>query len=169
MNLRMVQLTAEPVTPDAWTPFGWLPLDDTNPADGEKTLRFEWSDPHLNVIAHTYDEVEHTETGALCTRMFRHDTHTQALMPINCDAVVAVAPADVDFSDAGHIDTIRAFLLHPLDVFVLHQGTWHWGPFPLGPDPVRLLNVQGLRYAEDNRHVDLAETAGAVVEVRSPV
>jgi ureidoglycolate hydrolase len=167
-NLRMVQLTAEPVTADAWAPFGWLPRADTDPADGEQTLRFEWSDPHLNVIAHAYDEVEHTETGALCTRMFRHDTHTQALMSINCDAIVAVAPAQVDFSEPAHLDTVRAFLVHPLDVFVLHQGTWHWGPFPLGPEPVRLLNVQGLRYAEDNRHVDLADGTGAAVEVVVP-
>jgi ureidoglycolate hydrolase len=161
----MVQLTAQPVTADAWAPFGWLPRADTDPDDGKDTLHFEWADPHLNVIAHASDEVEHTPAGAICAVMYRHDTHTQALMSINCDAIVAVAPASVDFSDAAHLDTIRAFLVHPLDVFVLHQGTWHWGPFPLGQDPVRLLNVQGLRYAEDNRSVDLAQTAGAVVEV----
>jgi ureidoglycolate hydrolase len=163
--MRMVQLTAQPVTADAWAPFGWLPRNDTDPDDGKDTLHYEWGDPHLNVIAHAYDEVEHTDGGAICAVMYRHDTHTQALMPINCDAIVAVAPASVDFSDAAHLDTIRAFLVHPLEVFVLHQGTWHWGPFPLGQDPVRLLNVQGLRYAEDNRSVDLAQTAGAVVEV----
>ena len=161
----MVRLVAEPVTAESWAPFGWLPRADTDPADGQQTLHFEWSDPHLNVIAHAYEEVEHSDAGAICDGLFRHDTHTQALMPINCDAIVAVAPANIDFSDPGQLDTIRAFLLHPLDVFVLNQGTWHWGPFPLTADPVRLLNVQGLRYAEDNRHVDLAESVGAVVEV----
>ena len=39
---------------------------------------------------------------------------------------------------------------------MLHRGTWHWGPFPLEGPEVRLFNVQGLRYAEDNRCVDLA-------------
>ncbi len=39
---------------------------------------------------------------------------------------------------------------------MLHRGTWHWGPFPIEADEVRLFNVQGLRYAEDNRCVDLA-------------
>ena len=87
--------------------------------------------------------------------MYRHDTHTQALMVMNCDAVVAVAPASLDFSDPADLDEIRAFVLHPLDCLVLHRGTWHWGPFPIGPDPVRLLNVQGRRYAEDNASVDL--------------
>jgi hypothetical protein len=51
---------------------------------------------------------------------------------------------------------------------VLHEGTWHWGPFPVGPEPVQLLNVQGRRYADDNDSVDLAERTGAVLEVFGP-
>src|SRR5688572_2138530 len=160
-ELNMIQLQAKPIDPAAWEPFGWLPLDDTNPADGQHTLRFEWSDPHLNVIAHAYDEVEHTDGGSICARMYRHRTHTQALMALNCKGIVAVAPANMDFSDAAHLDTVRAFVLHPQDVFVLHQGTWHWGPFPLDDEqPIRLLNVQGLRYAEDNDSVELATAVG---------
>ena len=164
-ELRMVRLMAEPITADAWAPFGWLPVADTDPADGAHTLTFEWGDPHLNVIAHEYGEVEHTEHGAICDRVYRHATHTQALMVLNCDAIVAVAPASEPFTDGTGIDAVRAFVLHPQDVFVLHQGTWHWGPFPIGPDPVRLLNVQGLRYAEDNDCCVLAETIGTVAEV----
>jgi ureidoglycolate hydrolase len=164
-DAAMFALVAEPLTPAAWAPFGWLPVDDTDPADGERTLRFEWADPHLNVIGHSLDEVERTDRGLVCTTMYRHDTHTQALMPLNCDAVVAVAPAGVDFSDPAHASSIRAFFLHPQDVLVLAQGTWHWGPFPLGNEPVRLLNVQGLRYAEDNASVDLPVAIGAAVEV----
>jgi ureidoglycolate hydrolase len=164
----MVRADAQPLTPDAWAPFGWLPVADTDPADGAHTLRFDWADPHLNVIAHAYDEVEHTDGGAVCGVMFRHATHTQALMPLNVDAVMAVAPAALDFSDPTHLDEVRTFVLHPQDTLVLHQGTWHWGPFPVGPEPVQLLNVQGLRYAEDNDSVDLAERTGAVLEVFGP-
>ncbi len=40
---------------------------------------------------------------------------------------------------------------------VLHRGTWHWGPFPLGDEPVLLFNVQGLGYAQDNASADLGE------------
>lgn len=161
----MVTLAAEPLSGVAWAPFGWLPVDDTDPSDGLSTLHFEWADPHLNVIGHAPDEVTRTDRGRVCDRMYRHDTHTQALMPLNCDAVVAVAPAAVDFANPGDLATIRAFVLHPLDVLVLHRGTWHWGPFPLGDEPVRLLNVQGRRYVEDNRSADLAAATGAVVEV----
>jgi ureidoglycolate hydrolase len=161
----MVALVAEPLGATAWEPFGWLPVDDGNPADGAHTLRYEWADPHLNVITHTADEVTHTEHGLVCERMYRHDTHTQVLTPLNCDAVIAVAPAATIFAAPGDVAQIRAFVLHPLDTLVLHQGTWHWGPFPLADEPVRLLNVQGRRYLEDNASVDLAATVGTAVEV----
>ncbi len=161
----MVRLEARELSAEEWAPFGWLPVADTDPADGDQTLRFEWADPHLNVISHAYDEVEHTDTGAVCAVMYRHATHTQALMPLNVDAIVAVAPAALDFTGPTDLDAVRAFRLRPQDVFVLAQGTWHWGPFPVGTEPVRLLNVQGLRYAEDNEAADLPERAGAVVEV----
>ena len=159
-------LAAEPLTAEAFAPFGWLPVADTDPTDADHILHFEWADPNLNVIAHDPDEVEHSARGApLCDVLYRHATHTQALMPINVPAVLAVAPADVTFSGPADVDTVRAFELAPLDVFVLHRGTWHWGPFPLGSEPVRLLNVQGLRYAEDNASVDLAARADTVIEV----
>jgi ureidoglycolate hydrolase len=164
-ELKMVTLTTQPVTAEAWAPFGWLPVADTDAADGQHTLTYEWGDPHLNVISHTYEEVEHTEGGAVCDRLFRHATHTQALMPLNCDAIVAVAPASVTFDVPSDLDKVRAFLVHPQDVFVLNQGTWHWGPFPLTTEPVQLLNVQGLRYAEDNDCVMLADALGTVAEV----
>ena len=163
--MRVVRVTAGVVTPADFAPFGWLPVDDTDPADGAHTLAFEWGDPHCNVIAHDYDEVGHTRAGALCTRLFRHDTHTQVLMPLNVEAVVALAPAGLDFSDPAHVDAIRAFHLRPLDTVVLHRGTWHWGPFPLGPESVRLLNVQARGYRADNAHVDLPEASGATLEV----
>ena len=162
---RRIVLDAQSLTADTWAPFGWIPVDDTDPAD-VTDLHFEWADPHLNFISHTYDEIQHTDAGAPeCRVMYRHESHTQALMVVNCDAVVAVAPASVDFTDAADLDTLRAFVLKPLDCFVLHRGTWHWGPFPIERAPVRLLNVQGRRYAEDNASVDLPARAGAVVEV----
>lgn len=161
----MTSLRAEELTRAAWSPFGWIPVLDTDPADGHHTLSYEWGDPHLNVITHAPDEVERTAAGRVCARLYRHDTHTQVLMSLNCDAVLAVAPAATTFADPADLDTIRAFVVHPNDVIVLHRGTWHWGPFPLGDEPVRLLNVQGRRYAEDNASVDLATAVGVVVEV----
>lgn len=161
------RVEAVPIDADAWAPFGWLPLEDTDPADGGNSLAFEWGDPHANVISHAPDEIDRAGAALRCDRLYRHDTHTQALLVLNCDAVVAVAPADVDFSDPADGDRVRAFLLHPLDRLVLHRGTWHWGPFPLGDEPVRLFNIQGLGYAEDNASVDLA-ARGLAVDIVAP-
>ena len=158
-------MPATALTHAGWSAFGWLPVPDTDPRDRDHDLHFAWDDPHLNVIAHTYDEVEHTERGALCAVMYRHDSHTQALMPLDQPSVVAVAPAALDFSSPDHVEQVRAFALQPLDAFVLFPGTWHWGPFPLGADPVRMLNVQGARYAEDNASVDLPAATGTAVEI----
>jgi len=161
VSLKTTALTAE-----SFAPFGWLPVADTDPRDGETRLHFEWADPHLNVIAHAPDEVEHTPGGdPLCAILYRHATHTQALMSLNVDAVVAVAPADATFSSPSDLGQVRAFRVAPLTPFVLHRGTWHWGPFPLGTEPVQLLNVQGLGYARDNASVSLPERTGAVLEV----
>ena len=151
------------LTSQAWEPFGWLPVADTDPADGKQTLHFEWGDPHLNVISHAYDEIEHRPDGAVVGRLYRHATHTQALMGLNVPSILAVAPGDTVFTAPSDLEAIRAFRLEPYEVLVLHRGTWHWGPFPLGSEPIRLLNVQGLRYAEDNDSVDVAALDEVIV------
>jgi ureidoglycolate hydrolase len=94
--------------------------------------------------------------------LYRHMTHTQSVMSLDTPAVIAVAPAEADFSRASDVESIRVFRIEPLEPLVLHRGTWHWGPFPIAADSVRLFNVQGLRYAEDNERVDLASLGLAV-------
>ena len=156
---------AESLTEAAWAPFGWLPVADTDPRDGEHRMTFEWADAHVNLIGHPRAEVPEADDGLRCDMLFRHDTHTQALMSLNVPAVIAVAPAGTEFEAAGDAETIQAFRIEPLDALVLHRGTWHWGPFPIEGAEVRLFNVQGLRYAEDNRCVDLA-AKGLSVDVQ---
>jgi hypothetical protein len=148
----------------SWEPFGWLPVADTDPRDGAHRLAYEWDDAHVNVIGHFRNEVPQVADGLRCEMLYRHDTHTQVLMVLDHPAVVAVAPASVDFSHPDDVDQITVFRLEPLESLVLHRGTWHWGPFPVAADEVRLFNVQGLRYAEDNAMVDLA-AKGLAVEV----
>ena len=150
------RISPEPLSEEAWAPFGWLPVADTDPRDGEHRLSFAWDDVHVNLIGHARAEVPETGDGLRCLMLFRHDTHTQSVMSLDVPAVIAVAPAAQDFSASTDADSIRVFRLEPLQPVVLHQGTWHWGPFPVDAESVRLFNVQGLRYAEDNACVDLA-------------
>ncbi len=168
MQDTAMSIRAEEFDAAEWKPFGWVPVADTDPSDGQSRLEYQWSDVHLNLIGHDADEVPHTDSGLLCQMLFRHQTHTQALQVLNCPAVVVVAPPGATFSSPADASQLRAFLLHPLDVFVLHRGTWHWGPFPIGGAPrVTMLNVQGLRYAEDNECCRLGDV-GASVEVIAP-
>jgi ureidoglycolate hydrolase len=150
MSISNHQVKAAPLTLQAWEPFGWLPVPDVDAAAGHHRLEFEWHDVHVNLIAHHLEEI--TRSGVLlrCDQMFHHWTHTQALLVLNCDAVIAVAPAAVTFAEMMDLLEIKAFTLKPLQSLVLSRGTWHWGPFPLDSPTVQLYNVQGFRYAEDN-------------------
>jgi ureidoglycolate hydrolase len=149
------KVSPEPLSEQAWAPFGWLPVADTDPRDGDNRLAFAWDDVHVNIIGHARTEVPETTDGLRCQMLFRHDTHTQAVMSLDVPAVIAVAPAERDFSGSADAESIRVFRLEPLQPVVLHRGTWHWGPFPVDAESVRLFNVQGLRYAEDNACMDL--------------
>ena len=166
-SLPMQAVVAEPVSAEAWAPFGWIPVADTDPADGSQRLEYAWADPHANIISHAPDEVAHRGTGLVCERMYRHDTHTQVLLALNGPSVIAVAPADSDPSTPTGSASVRAFRLETLQSVVLHRGTWHWGPFPLGAEPVLLFNVQGLGYARDNASVELGRN-GPKLLVESP-
>lgn len=165
-DLKRVVVPTE-LRADSWQPFGWLPVKDTDPSDGSNRLTFEWADPHVNVIAHYADEVRSTPEGLRCEVMFRHQSHTQVLMPLDHRCVLAVAPAEVEFSDAAAAESVRAFVLEPLQSVVLHRGTWHWGPFPVASEDVQLFNVQGLGYREDNESASLTEY-GLVISTDPP-
>jgi len=156
VSVERRKVSPEPLSEETWAPFGWLPVADTDPRDGAHRLSFAWDDVHVNIIGHARAEVPETGDGLRCLMLFRHDTHTQSVMSLDVPAVIAVAPAAEDFSASTGADSIRVFRLEPLQPVVLHQGTWHWGPFPVDAESVRLFNVQGLRYAEDNACVDLA-------------
>jgi len=158
------QIVPKPLDGDTWAPFGWLPVDDSDPADGSHVLEFAWGDVHVNRIAHRRDEVPELPKGLRCEVLFRHATHTQVLMPLDTRAVVVVAPAELAMTGPNDIDEVRAFLIEPLSSVVLHRGTWHWGPYPVESDSVTLFNVQGRRYIEDNTSVDLA-AAGIPLDV----
>jgi ureidoglycolate hydrolase len=162
---RTLPLALGELTAAAFEPFGHLPDDEGAPGD-RADLEYLWGDAHLNFIGHAGDEIIWGARGALCELLNRHDTHTQVLMPVDADAFVVVAPAAVDFSEPAHLATARAFRVRRYQCFALHRGTWHWGPYPVDRGgSVRLLNVQGRRYREDNGIAWLARDRGVVFEV----
>lgn len=158
------QVAAVPLTDGEWAPFGWLPRPEGDPADGRDRLVFDGGPPHLNVIVHHAGEVARRGGRLRCDRLFRHPGHTQALVVLDGPAVVAVAAPGPAPSGPDGPSAIRAFLMPRLAAVVLHRGTWHWGPHPVGTDAVHLLNLQRLDYGADTDEADLA-AAGAAVDV----
>src|ERR1051325_7670787 len=123
---RTIELTPEPATRDAFAPYGVIPPfegDGNPPAD----LVFTRDDGWVNFIGHSLDEIEVRDGRLRCELLNRHDTHTQTLMPMSGDALVVVAPPDVDFSEPAHFSTVRAFALPQYACVHVHRGTWHWG------------------------------------------
>jgi ureidoglycolate hydrolase len=164
--VRIVPLHAGLVTADAFAPFGVLPPDE---GDGHATadLEFLENDGWVNYIGHSIAEIAVVDGAMRCELLNRHDTHTQTLMPVSGPAVIVVAPAAVDFSAPAHFDTVRAFVVPRHGCVHLHRGTWHWGPYPLGADEVRVFNVQGRGYPHDNGVVQFAHDHGFAYDVRT--
>lgn len=163
--MRVITLPLEELTAQAWAPFGTIPADEGTGADRSE-LEFLWNDGAVNFITHTDDELAFEANGAArCELLNRHDTHTQTLMPYDTDAYCVVAPAAIDFSRPEHFDTVRAFHLPRHAVIHLARGTWHWGPYPLGQPSIRIFNVQGRGYVNDNGIAHLARDHGVVYAV----
>jgi ureidoglycolate hydrolase len=164
--VRTVRLRAETATRASFAPFGSVPPEEN---DGNPTsdLEFLWNDGAVNFIGHTLVELDVVDGWMRCELLNRHDTHTQTLMPMSGDAVVVVAPGDVDFSEPEHFETVRAFVMAQHSCVHLHRGTWHWGPYPLDAPSVRIFNVQGRGYADDNGIAWLARDHDTVFEVPS--
>lgn len=163
-RVRSIVLDAPIPTPAAFEPFGVLPGDEGTGPTAE--LEFLWDDGWVNYIAHGVDEIAVVDGRLRCELLNRHDTHTQTLMPVSGDAVIVVAPPSVDFSAPSHLETVRAFHVPCLTCVHLRRGTWHWGPYPIGAETVRILNVQGRGYVRDNAVVHLARDEGVAYEVR---
>jgi ureidoglycolate hydrolase len=147
-------VVAEPLSSEGWQPFGQV--------IGADACRLELRDGaefHLDVLTYAWKPLR-------CDHLNRHHTATQALIPLGGDpAVVVVAPREVDFSDPAHLESIRAFTISGAVGINLAIATWHWGPYPIGPQ-VHLANVQARDVTHDNEVAHLGRDLGVVIEVR---
>lgn len=144
---------AEPLTSEGWRPFGQVIGADDCVLELRHGAEF-----HLDVLTYAWKPLR-------CELLNRHHTATQALIPLGGEpAVVVVAPPEVDFTDPAHLDAIRAFTVSGAQGLNLAIATWHWGPYPIGPQ-VRLANVQARDVADDVEIAHLERDHGVVIEV----
>ena len=88
--------------------------------------------PHLNTIEHTTDEIDaHRTRAPVRGDVPARDAHAGAHRRSTRHRSSRWRPPRPTFANAADLEAIRAFVLVPGETVVLHQGTWHWGPFPI--------------------------------------
>jgi ureidoglycolate hydrolase len=149
-------VTAQPLTPESFAPFGQVLAAEPHEAGIEVRDGEAWV---LNVLSYDHRPL-------VCDHLNAHHRATQMLLPLGSrTAALVVAPAAADFSDPAGLEGVRAFVLDGRAAVNLALGTWHWGPYPVG-EHVDLLNLQGRGFADDNEVAHLGRDLGVVIRVR---
>jgi ureidoglycolate lyase len=148
-------VNAEPLTPEAFAPYGQVIGRDVvtvQAREGEEL---------------TLDVIHYDRRPFVIDHLNRHHHATQALVPLaGRPACIVVGARELTFDTEADVEQLRAFVLDGSRGLNLAIGTWHEGPWPLLED-VDLVNVQGRNVlANDNEVAYLARDLGVVVGVR---
>ena len=166
-NLADRRLLVEPVTPDAFAPFGTV---ISASADGDV---FGPRDARLHLDAGTprFYVMQLQRRPFRFERITRHRNVTQCLASNDGSPwLLAVAPpGDADDPNAEPaLDDIRGFCIPGGVAVALHRGTWHAGPYfeqeTLGFFNLELADTN----AVDHQNSDLVARFGHAVELVMP-
>jgi ureidoglycolate hydrolase len=150
-DTHVVACTA--LNPDSFAPFGQLLTSEPHEAAIGVRSGEDWI---LNVLSYDHRPL-------VCDHLNAHHRATQMLVPLGAQpALLIVAPPGVEFTGRADLEKVRAFVLDGTAAVNLGHGTWHWGPYPVGPH-VDLLNLQGRGFATDNEIVHLERDLDVVV------
>ena len=132
-------LKAEPLTPEAFAPFGVV----LSPAGRERLPVNTYGDK-LNLFREPFESDQPIEWFIVqghrrdMSALFleRHMLLTQAFIPMNGDAFVTVVapPGCAEEGGLPRLDETRAFVVPGNMAIQLHRGTWHENPFPTRDD-----------------------------------
>lgn len=155
---RVHEIRIEPLTADAFAPFGRLiDVRDRAPdyvgASGTEGwhVEFESGRPLVSLLRTPFQ-------GLRFHTMERHFHVSQAFIPLGGErAAVAVAPPTAARDGVPGLEAIRAFLLDGSKGYVLHRGTWHsLDRFPLRPPDTRFVMI-----TDHETQTDLTAAYGA--------
>ena len=144
---RIVQIEVEPLTEEAFRPFGELISATDRPADfhglnseGWKA-RFEVDGPPLVMLLSSRSE------GAQFTRLERHFGVTQTFIPLGQVPSVVAMAAPTAADDPAAIpapEEVRGFLIDGSAGYVLKRGTWHsLDRYPLSREASQIVIITG--------------------------
>jgi ureidoglycolate lyase len=158
---RLVTLKAEPLTPEAYAPFGSViepGRTQLHCNDGQYVVELLTLQPRNGPVRQINRHFD-------CVQLFA--PHPQAGTRKKPMLVVVAPP----WLSAERFDPaqVRAFVADGSQAFTFNVGTWHIGPRSLDGTPLTLVNMQGERSNEEHtEEIDLAELTGAVVEFELP-
>lgn len=149
---RVVRIKAQPLTPEAFAPYGTVVSADRaalKQQEGNFTAR-------LMAVKRYPERV---------TRINRHLDHTQLFIPLAGErTVLVVAPPDVPME--GFDPTrIAAFVTDGRTATIFHRGTWHIEPRARDREQIHVINVQTDVSREHTELIHLEEDLGVRVEL----
>jgi ureidoglycolate lyase len=149
---KVLQIKAEPLTPDTYRPFGQVIGKDTvrmkivNDRFRMGTINMKYQPFHI-------------------THLNRHIMSTQALILLGGKAcLVVVAPPTVDLDSPEDLKQVRAFINDGSCGVNFELGTWHMTLLPLGPE-MSVVNIQGEHAGEDTEERSFEEAFQTVIQV----
>jgi ureidoglycolate lyase len=151
--MKTVRIKAEPLTSEAFRPFGQVVgLDEVqlDLRDGEK---FRMGIIHMR------------NPGYKITSLNYHRNSTQALIPLaNKACLVVVAPPGTTFQTATDLKRVKAFLCDGSVGINIGLQTWHQALLPIGAE-MKMVNIQGVHSEHDTYSCDFAHDLDAVIEI----
>jgi ureidoglycolate lyase len=154
---RIVRVPVEPLTEDAFAPFGEILGPKDQPPDFRGVSSVGWNSgfelsgaPH--VMAYRSEPV-----GLQFRFLERHFSVSQTFIPLgNTRAVVAVAaPTDPDPDALPKPDDVRAFLIDGSVGYLLRRGTWHsLDRYPLQSRPADIVIITEWETQDELLHMD---------------
>jgi ureidoglycolate lyase len=149
---KVLQIKAEPLTADAFHPFGQVIGMDTVRM---KIVNDRFRMGTINIKCQPFR----------ITRLNRHIKSTQALIPLGGKAcLVVVAPPTVDLDSPEHLKQVKAFIDDGSYGVNIDLGTWHMALLPLGSE-ISMVNIQGEHSGADTDERSFEETLNTVIEI----
>jgi ureidoglycolate lyase len=155
----IVRVRVEPLTDEAFRPFGEILSPKSTPPDFQGVGSAGWKsgfdlDGRAQVMTYRSDY-----TGLQVRHLERHFAVTQTFIPLGgTPAVVAVAPpTDPDPDALPAPEQVRAFLLDGSAGYVLKRGTWHsLDRYPLEPRPADIVIITERETQDELEQVEQA-------------
>ena len=149
---KVLQIKAEPLTADAYHPFGQvIGMDKVQMKIVNDRFR-------MGTITMKCQPFR-------ITHLNRHIKSTQALIPLGGRAcLVVVAPPTVDLDSPEDLTQVKAFINDGSYGVNIDLGTWHMALLPLGSE-MSMVNIQGEHAGEDTEERSFEEAFDTVIEV----